>query len=150
MFISIPIDRDRLRIRREMEMEMEKRAEEVGKAFVEHYYSLFDKDRSSLSCLYDSTSMLTFEGQKINGAEDISNKLNHLPFDQCRHLISTVDCQPSSLSGGGGCGIVVFVSGSLQLQGEEHPLRFSQMFQLIPTPQGSFFVQNDIFRLNYG
>ncbi|KAL0012413.1 hypothetical protein SO802_007521 [Lithocarpus litseifolius] len=25
-----------------------------------------------------------------------------------------------------------------------------KMFHLIPTPQGSFFVQNDIFRLNYG
>lgn len=24
-----------------------------------------------------------------------------------------------------------------------------QMFHLIPTPQGSFYVQNDIFRLNY-
>lgn len=25
-----------------------------------------------------------------------------------------------------------------------------QMFHLIPTVEGSFFVQNDIFRLNYG
>ena len=25
-----------------------------------------------------------------------------------------------------------------------------QMFQLVPNEQGSFFVQNDIFRLNYG
>lgn len=25
-----------------------------------------------------------------------------------------------------------------------------QLFQLIPTPQGSFYVLNDIFRLNYG
>ena len=24
-----------------------------------------------------------------------------------------------------------------------------QMFHLLPTPQGSFYVNNDIFRLNY-
>ncbi|XP_050367416.1 nuclear transport factor 2B-like [Argentina anserina] len=125
---------------------MEEQVDMVGRAFVDHYYLLFDSNRASLSTLYQPTSMLSFEGQKIFGAEDIAAKLNQLPFDQCKHLISTIDSQPSSTSGG----IVVFVSGSLQLPGEEHLLRFSQMFHLIPTPQGSFFVQNDIFRLNYG
>ncbi|KAG7653929.1 Nuclear transport factor 2 eukaryote [Arabidopsis suecica] len=123
--------------------------EEVASAFVNHYYHLFDNDRSSLSSLYNPTSLLTFEGQKIYGVENISNKLKQLPFDQCRHLISTVDSQPSSIAGGCG-GILVFVSGSLQLQGEDHPLRFSQTFHLIPVLQGSFFVQNEMFRLNYG
>uniref|UniRef100_A0A7C9CVH8 NTF2 domain-containing protein n=2 Tax=Opuntia streptacantha TaxID=393608 RepID=A0A7C9CVH8_OPUST len=123
----------------------EQQVEIVGRAFVEHYYKLFDADRPSLTSLYQPSSLLTFEGQKFQGVEDISSKLNSLPFDQCRHLISTVDSQPSFLNGG----ILVFVSGSLQLAGEEHHLRFSQMFHLIPTAQGSFFVQNDIFRLNY-
>ncbi|KAJ7967649.1 Nuclear transport factor 2 [Quillaja saponaria] len=126
--------------------DMEEQVEMVGKAFVNHYYHLFDTERASLSSLYQPTSMLTFEGQSILGVDEITSKLNQLPFDQCRHIIGTIDSQPSSSAGG----IVVFVSGSLQLLGEEHPLRFSQMFHLIPTPQGSFFVQNDIFRLNYG
>ncbi|GMH30280.1 hypothetical protein Nepgr_032123 [Nepenthes gracilis] len=125
---------------------MEEHVEMLGRAFVEHYYHLFDNDRSSLSSLYQPTSMLTFEGQKVQGAEEISSKLNSLPFDQCLHSISTVDTQSSAFHGG----IIVFVSGSLQLAGEEHHLRFSQMFHLVPTLQGSFFVQNDIFRLNYG
>lgn len=102
---------------------MEEQAEMVGKAFVDHYYHLFDTDRASLSSLYQPTSMLSFEGQKIFGADDISSKLNQLPFDQSKHLISTIDSQPSSPTGG----IVVFVSGSLQLPGEEHHLRFSQV-----------------------
>uniref|UniRef100_A0A2P2QVN8 Nuclear transport factor 2-like n=1 Tax=Rhizophora mucronata TaxID=61149 RepID=A0A2P2QVN8_RHIMU len=126
---------------------MEDQVEMVGRAFVHHYYYLFDNERSSLASLYQASSMLTFEGQKTLGAADISIKLNNLPFDQCKHIISTIDSQLSSPSTGG---IVVFVSGSLQLPGEEHRLRFSQMFHLIPTLQGSFFVQNDIFRLNYG
>ncbi|XVF25990.1 hypothetical protein REPUB_Repub13aG0261900 [Reevesia pubescens] len=125
---------------------MEEQIDLVGKTFVDYYYHLFDNDRPSLSSLYQSSSMLTFEGQKIQGVEDITAKLNQLPFDQCRHLISTTDSQPSSFTGG----IVVFVSGSLQLAGEEHHLRFSQMFHLIPMLEGNFFVQNDIFRLNYG
>ncbi|KAL9236636.1 hypothetical protein vseg_011280 [Gypsophila vaccaria] len=117
----------------------------IGKAFVDHYYHLFDTERPSLRTLYEPTSLLSFEGQEFRGVEEISTKISSLPFDQCRHLISTIDSQPSVVTGG----IIVFVSGSLQLGGEEHPLRFSQMFHLIPTPQGSFFVQNDIFRLNY-
>lgn len=108
---------------RSREKTMEEQVEMVGKAFVEHYYYLFDNDRASLSSLYQPTSMLTFEGQKILGAEAISAKLNQLPFEQCKHFISTIDSQPSSSTGG----IVVFVSGSLQLPGEEHQLRFSQV-----------------------
>ncbi|CAN6464715.1 unnamed protein product [Victoria cruziana] len=89
--------------------------------------------------------MLTFEGQKIQGAQNIAAKLTSLPFQQCQHSITTVDCQPSGPAGG----MLVFVSGNLQLSGEQHPLKFSQMFHLMPTPQGSFYVLNDIFRLNY-
>jgi len=117
----------------------------LSKAFVDHYYSTFDTNRQALIGLYQEGSMLTFEGEKIQGAQAISNKLNGLPFQQCKHNISTTDCQPSGPAGG----MVVFVSGNLQLPGEEHTLKFSQMFHLLPTPQGSFYVYNDIFRLNY-
>ncbi|XP_030457040.2 nuclear transport factor 2B [Syzygium oleosum] len=127
---------------------MEEQVEIVGRAFVDHYYHLFDTDRASLSSLYQPTSMLTFEGQRVVGVHDITEKLSQLPFDQCQHLISSIDSQPYSTNGT--AGIVVFVSGSLRLPGEEHPLRFSQMFHLIPSPAGSFFAQNDMFRLNYG
>ncbi|KAK8664854.1 hypothetical protein V6N13_084627 [Hibiscus sabdariffa] len=125
--------------------QMEEQIDSVGKAFVDHYYHLFDTDRPALSSLYQPTSMLTFEGQKIQGVDDITSKLNQLPFDRCRHVISTIDSQPASVTGG----IVVFVSGSIQLPGENHPLQFSQMFHLSPTLQGNLFVLNDMFRLNY-
>ncbi|CAI9087774.1 OLC1v1021943C1 [Oldenlandia corymbosa var. corymbosa] len=101
---------------------MEEQVEMVGRAFVDHYYNLFDKDRSSLATLYQPSSMLTFEGQKVQGGDDIIRKLVELPFEQCQHAISTIDSQPSSFAGG----VLVFVSGSLQLLGEDHSLRFSQ------------------------
>ncbi|GJM92902.1 hypothetical protein PR202_ga09408 [Eleusine coracana subsp. coracana] len=119
----------------------------VARAFVEYYYHTFDANRAALAALYGATSMLSFEGQRVAGAVEIGRKLTQLPFEQCRHAVSTVDCQPSPSFPGS---ILVFVSGNLQLAGEEHQLRFSQMFQLVPNEQGSFFVQNDIFRLNYG
>ncbi|KAL7148848.1 hypothetical protein ABFS83_05G001200 [Erythranthe nasuta] len=119
--------------------------EAVSKAFVEHYYSTFDTNRGGLGSLYQESSMLTFEGQKFQGSQNITGKLTSLPFQQCQHHISTVDFQPSGPVGG----MLVFVSGNLQLSGEQHALKFSQMFHLMPTPQGSFYVLNDIFRLNY-
>ncbi|KAD4586574.1 hypothetical protein E3N88_24175 [Mikania micrantha] len=95
----------------------------VSKAFVEHYYSTFDTNRSGLANLYQESSMLTFEGQKIQGSQNIVNKLTSLPFQQCKHTITTVDCQPSGPAGG----MLVFVSGNLQLAGEQHALKFSQL-----------------------
>eukprot|EP00897_Mesotaenium_endlicherianum_P006141 jgi/Mesen1/5555/ME000280S04670 len=118
----------------------------LAKAFVEHYYTTFDQNRGNLYALYQDSSMLTFEGEKFQGVQAIQTKISGLPFQQCKHHISTVDCQPSGPTGG----MVVFVSGNLQLVDQEHQLRFSQMFHLIPTPQGSYYVHNDIFRLNYG
>ncbi|KAI5651090.1 hypothetical protein M9H77_37095 [Catharanthus roseus] len=117
----------------------------LAKAFVDHYYTTFDNNRAQLANLYQDASMLTFEGQKVQGAQNIVAKLTGLSFQQCKHQISTVDCQPSGPAGG----MLVFVSGTLQLPGESHVLKFSQMFHLMPTPQGSFYVFNDIFRLNY-
>ncbi|XP_052191141.1 nuclear transport factor 2A-like isoform X2 [Diospyros lotus] len=94
----------------------------VAKAFVDHYYSTFDTNRGGLANLYQDSSMLSFEGQKFQGAQNIAAKLASLPFHQCQHSITTVDCQPSGPAGG----MLVFVSGNLQLAGEQHALKFSQ------------------------
>ncbi|XP_042433311.1 nuclear transport factor 2B-like isoform X3 [Zingiber officinale] len=145
-----------------------------GRAFAEHYYRTFESNPQALVGLYLDYSMLTFEGEKIQGAAAIVSKLTSHPFQQCAHAISTVDCQPSGFSGG----VLVVVNGFLLLGGEQHPRMFSQdthvilymslldlglistwilclichvrskTFQLVPTPQGSFCVLNDMFRLN--
>lgn len=117
----------------------------LSKEFVEHYYSQFDTNRQSVVGLYQEDSMLTFEGQKIYGVQAISEKFESLGFQQCKHIISTVDCQLSGPAGG----MLVFVSGHLQLPGEEHLLSFSQLFHIVPSHQGSFYLFNDVFRLNY-
>jgi len=38
----------------------------IGKAFVEHYYNLFDTNRIALTDLWQDSSMLTFEKRTIS------------------------------------------------------------------------------------
>jgi len=67
-------------------------------------------------------TLLHHEGQQIMG----SQKLTSLPFQQCHHSITTVDCQPSGANGG----MLVFVSGNLQLAGEQHGQQIMFLFLL--------------------
>ena len=46
-------------------------------------------------------------------------------------------------------GIVVFVTGKLAVDGSTNPLNFAESFVLMPTPEGSWYIHNDTFRLNY-
>ncbi|CAG8683617.1 14440_t:CDS:2 [Funneliformis caledonium] len=78
-------------------------------------------------------------GDGIMSAIDFTAK--GLPFQQVAHRIATLDAQPSINNG-----IIVMVTGELL---ETNAQRFSQAFQLIP--EGStYWVLNDVFRLNYG
>lgn len=123
-------------------------AEQVGKAFITHYYTLFDnKDqRQNLASLYQDQSKMTYEGEFYEGAANIMNKLvNGLKFQTVAHDVFNVDCQPS------GCnGVLVFVTGQLKVDGGANALHYSQMFHLIPNEGGGFWVHNDQFRLIYG
>ncbi|KAF6172647.1 hypothetical protein GIB67_041970 [Kingdonia uniflora] len=58
--------------------------------------------------------MFSFEGEKIQGSQNIVTKFPGLPFQQYKHTITTVDYQPS----GPVRGMLVFISGNLQLAGE--------------------------------
>ncbi|XP_032235982.1 nuclear transport factor 2 [Nematostella vectensis] len=115
--------------------------EQVAKQFVEYYYSVFDSNRNNLAPLYQPGSMLTFEGAQIQGTEAIVAKLVSMPFQQVLHVITSQDAQP--LPNGG---IIVFVMGQLKAD-QDPPLTFSQCFTLFQTTEGSYYVQNDMFRL---
>ncbi|KAL1934096.1 hypothetical protein VTP01DRAFT_6278 [Rhizomucor pusillus] len=119
--------------------------QEVAKAFVEFYYKTFDANRQELLPLYREQSLLTFEGSQFMGAANIVEKLTSLPFQKVAHRISTIDAQPSNPQGGT---IIVTVTGQLLVDEEQNPQMFSQTFQLVPEG-GSYWVFNDIFRLNY-
>ncbi|GAB5591444.1 Nuclear transport factor 2 [Umbelopsis nana] len=117
----------------------------VAEQFTKFYYDTFDRNRADLQPLYRPESMLTFEGGQIQGVNGIIEKLTSLPFQKVAHRLSTVDAQPSSPNG---ASIVVTVTGQLLIDDETNAQMFTQTFNLIAEGQ-SFWVFNDIFRLNY-
>jgi hypothetical protein len=77
-------------------------------AFTDHYYNTFDTNRQALGPLYQEQSLLNFEGVKTVGSTAILQKLTTLPFQQCKHQISSLDAQPSMSQG-----INIIVTGQI-------------------------------------
>ena len=82
--------------------------------FVDYYYKTFDTNRMGLAPLYQEQSLLSFEGNRIQGVQAIMQKLTSLPFQQCQHSVSSLDAQPSLSNG-----IIVFVTGQLLVRNAE-------------------------------
>ncbi|CAK7271856.1 Nuclear transport factor 2 [Sporothrix epigloea] len=119
--------------------------ESIAKQFVEFYYTTFDADRSQLASLYRENSMLTFQTASVLGVAGIVEKLKSLPFQRIKHVPQEIDAQPSFNNG-----VLVFVTGQLQVDEEERPMNFSQVFQLSRDDAGQYYVHNDIFKLIFG
>ncbi|KAK3332069.1 hypothetical protein B0T19DRAFT_397870 [Cercophora scortea] len=114
----------------------------IATQFVAHYYNTFDTDRKALAGLYRENSMLTFQSAQCLGAAAITEKFVSLPFQTVKHQYSGADAQPTPNGG-----IIILVTGQLQVDGGEHPLGYSQAFQLTKDPSGQWFIFNDIFNL---
>ena len=105
------------------------------------YVNVFCKKQTILQT---NESMLTFEGNQIQGSQQIMAKLKS--FGQVKHTVKGMDVQPSV---NGANAILIFVTGVVQIGGG-NPLHFCEMFQLVSTAPGAYYVHNDVFRLNYG
>ncbi|XP_038662736.1 nuclear transport factor 2 isoform X1 [Scyliorhinus canicula] len=120
--------------------------EQIGSGFVQHYYQVFDADRSQLGSLYIDASCLSWEGQQFQGKTAIVEKIIGLPFRKIQHSITAQDHQPTPDS----C-ILSMVVG--QLQADEDPVMgFHQIF-LLKNINDAWVCTNDVFRLalhNFG
>ncbi|XP_018420413.1 PREDICTED: nuclear transport factor 2 [Nanorana parkeri] len=120
--------------------------EHIGCSFVQHYYRLFDSDRTQLKSIYTDASCLTWEGQQYQGKDAIIEKISMLPFQKIQHSITSQDHQPTPDN----C-IVSMVVG--QLKADDDPvIGFHQMF-LLKNVQDVWVCTNDMFRLalhNFG
>ncbi len=87
--------------------------------------------------------MLTFEGNQVMGKDSIMAKLRSV--GPVKHDIKSMDVQPTQSPSA----IVIFVTGVIKIGGD-NPLHFCEMFQLVSTGPGAYYVHNDVFRLNYG
>jgi hypothetical protein len=93
--------------------------------------------------LKNDQSMLTFEGQQVQGSANIIAKLKSV--GGVSHSVKTTDIQPSSNPNA----IVIFVTGAIKIGGD-NPLHFCEFFHLVGTAPGQYYVHNVVFRLNYG
>ncbi|KAI6009381.1 nuclear transport factor 2 [Pisolithus orientalis] len=118
----------------------------IAKNFTDFYYQTFDADRSRLAPLYRPESMLTWEGQQILGVSAITEKLTSLPFSKVQHRVTTVDAQPSVPAT---ANLIVSVTGLLLVDDSVNPMPYTQAFHLVSS-DNSYYVYNDIFRLNLG
>jgi len=118
----------------------------IAKDLTGFYYDNFARDRAGLAPLYRLNSMLTWEGKTFAGVGNIVEHLTELPFEKVKHRISTCDAQPSSLDMST---LLISVTGFLIVDDGEQPLSFTQVFVLAKDDE-TFYVLNDIFRLNLG
>ena len=106
--------------------------DQIGKAFTQQYYMMFDNaaQRAGLITLYNvrsqlrnftnffplmiilqaEQSLMTFEGNQVQGSRAIMEKIGSLSFQKIAHIITTVDCQPT-FDGG----ILINVLGQLKV-----------------------------------
>ncbi|XP_077314144.1 nuclear transport factor 2 isoform X2 [Lithobates pipiens] len=114
--------------------------EHIGCSFVQHYYRLFDSDRTQLKSIYTDASCLTWEGQQYQGKEAIIEKLSMLPFQKIQHSITSQDHQPTPDN----C-IISMVVGQLKAD-DDQILGFQQIF-LLKCLSGAWICTNEVFRL---
>ncbi|GJJ79185.1 Ras GTPase-activating protein-binding protein 1 [Entomortierella parvispora] len=109
---------------------------EVGMAFVHEFYTFLNKEPLRLHLFYKKNSTLSHGFQ---GEDAIKTKIAGLEFDDCRVLVSNVDCQESF-----GNGIIIQVLGELSNKGGPAQ-KFVQTF-FLAEQHGGFYVLNDLFR----
>lgn len=158
-------------------MQMNPQYEQIGKAFVEHYYQMFQTNRAALVSLYQADSLMSFEGGQAQGAAAIGAKhevpvlllhfnttlltyhrraldskllrLNSQLLTASRVVTEAFSSLSLVRSGYVTAATTNAVHLLLFIKADEDPVQgFSQGFILAPTPSGSFYIQNDCFRLN--
>lgn len=117
---------------------------EIGWLFVQQYYIFLNNQPQKLHLFYnkDSTLCHGVEGESVPsfyGQNQILKRLKEHEFDDCKVMISNVDCQASAQGG-----IVIQVLGEMANKGGPSQ-KFVQTFFLAPQNRG-YFVLNDIFR----
>eukprot|EP00922_Rhytidocystis_sp_ex-Travisia-forbesii_P047232 GHVS01070357.1.p1 GENE.GHVS01070357.1~~GHVS01070357.1.p1 ORF type:complete len:133 (+),score=29.34 GHVS01070357.1:263-661(+) len=115
--------------------------EQLGKQFAEQYFNTFTANRGGITAMFGAQSMLTWEGQQLQGAANVVKKISELPT--MTYKLASLDCQPTYDNG-----ILVVVAGDVKIDDNSNAMKFMQVFVLRRTTSGSYYIFNTIFRLN--
>jgi len=111
------------------------------KAFLTHYYGMFETNREALAGFFDGNSIFTFESDVLLGQQNIIKHLIGLPFKTVKFIPSTVDTHPTIYNG-----YFTTVVGQLKTD-DDPPHGFAQSFHVKVDGQNPIIL-NSVFRLN--
>lgn len=116
---------------------------QIGKTFMDQYYSIFDNDfqRGSVKDFYDSSdSMLSYNGEMFTGSDAIMNKITFLVKTNQRTIL-TSDYQPTNDNG-----VIINVFGKITFKDNINIQHFFTEMIILKPRVTSNFIQNQYFR----
>ena len=113
-----------------------KTADNIGRQFLQAFF----QQNADISNFYGNDSILSFESETYIGRDDIVGKLKSF---QVATIPTNYSVQPSNN------GILIFCSGSLQLNGETNQMPFVRCIVLVNSG-GSYYIKNDIYKVTFG
>ncbi|KAB1214474.1 Nuclear transport factor 2 [Morella rubra] len=102
--------------------------ESAAKEFVRIYYEVFDLNPPELLGVYQEGSMLTFNGDRIQGSQNIVTKLNERPpqLQACHFQRGMPAIRPRR-------GVFAMAKGELKHSDGLHAFKFSEVFLQTPS-----------------
>lgn len=124
----------------------------MGMAIGQQYYSLYTSNKAGLQGLYRPTSQLTFETKPTATGAAIAQHLAEL-LPPGSHTMTSIDAlQIAEAPTGPGNSILatvlLLVTGSFRIEGENNALPFAQTFFLAGEQSGAY-CSNEVLRFNY-
>ncbi|XP_041970051.1 NTF2-related export protein [Aricia agestis] len=118
---------------------------ETAEEFTRVFYKQVDNSRHLTSKLYLQTGLLVWNGNGINGSDNIQKFLMDLPASN--HVLKTLDAQPISENlGYNKLTYLIQACGDVTYQNDDVKKPFQQTF-LIVAVDGKWKIASDCFRL---
>ena len=116
---------------------------QIGESFLNYFFqstevNFLNFTQNTVNS-YQNDSVLTFESEVFHGKQNIAEKLTTLNVNFILFILQLVtkftnyEIQPSNN------GILIYLSGTLTIQGETNEICFSRVFFLASMENGSFY-----------
>uniref|UniRef100_A0A0N5ADA2 NTF2-related export protein n=1 Tax=Syphacia muris TaxID=451379 RepID=A0A0N5ADA2_9BILA len=121
--------------------ELDKKACETASHFTKIYHEAVDRKRSKINFLYVDDATLVWNGNLVQGAENITKFYEALPISQ--HSISALDCHYMDYEEVEPYPLVVLLAGNVSLGGVDHA--YTQTIILVHEDE-KYKIKSDRFR----
>eukprot|EP01055_Gregarina_sp_Pseudo9_P003963 Gregarina_sp_Pseudo_9__3962@NODE_4105_length_485_cov_303_000000_g3776_i0_p1_GENE_NODE_4105_length_485_cov_303_000000_g3776_i0NODE_4105_length_485_cov_303_000000_g3776_i0_p1_ORF_typecomplete_len142_score20_66NTF2/PF02136_20/3_7e22Mtr2/PF10429_9/0_016DUF4518/PF15008_6/0_01_NODE_4105_length_485_cov_303_000000_g3776_i060434 len=111
--------------------------------FLENYYAALSSNRACLATFYNDNSTLNWEQRVYKGTSEIGECFGKMSAGglQFPNIEKEVQITP-------GNGVLILVTGHVTIDGGS-PIGFSQVFLLMPTQEGGWYINNEVFKFAF-